>query len=100
LLRVAAKKELDANRLAILSRPDLSACCHAVLAMARHRQGDAKAARDHLTKASNLLDQHVPDPDFFPVDWEFSYDHDWLISWLLQREAQTLIEGNKGEPKK
>ena len=100
LLRVAAKKELDANRLATLSRPDLSACCHAVLAMTRHRQGDAKAARDHLTKASNLLDQHVPDPDLFPVDRQFSYDHDWLITWLLQREAQTLIEGNKAEPKK
>jgi len=22
----------------------------------------------------------------------FDYNHDWLIAWLLHREAQTLIE--------
>jgi hypothetical protein len=61
-----------------------------ILAMAHHRQGDAKAARVHRTQAAKLLDQHA----------ESSYNHEWLIAWLLHREAQTLIEGKKAEPKK
>jgi hypothetical protein len=69
--------------------------------MARYRQGDEKAARQHLTKAAKLLDQKVSDPARFPqFPGTSRYQNDWLIALLLHREAQTLIEGAKDESKK
>jgi WD40 repeat protein/serine/threonine protein kinase/tetratricopeptide (TPR) repeat protein len=79
--------------------PELTAACHLVLAMAHHRQGEAKAAREHLARGAMLLDQYIPETTLFPKGWN-GYNHDWLIAWLLHREAKELIEGNKGEPKK
>jgi hypothetical protein len=61
----AALEELDA--LVPQSRPPgFIAYCHLVLAMALHRQGQAKAARVHLGRAAKILDQCVADPDRFP----------------------------------
>jgi hypothetical protein len=80
---------------------DLAADCHLVLAMALHRQGQTKAAREHLTRAAKLLDQKLSDPDRFPTTSVRSlYVDRLLIAWLLHREAQTLIEGEKGKSKK
>jgi hypothetical protein len=82
---------------------DLAADCHLVLAMALHRQGQTKAAREHLGQAAKLLDQKLSDPDRFPtttVGSFYVYVDRLLIAWLLHREAQTLIEGEKGKSKK
>jgi eukaryotic-like serine/threonine-protein kinase len=78
----------------------LTASCHLVLAMALQRQGEAKAAREQLAQAAKILDQHVPDLARFPMNDPQQYDHDWLIAWLLHREAQTLLAAEKAEPKK
>jgi serine/threonine protein kinase/formylglycine-generating enzyme required for sulfatase activity/tetratricopeptide (TPR) repeat protein len=83
----------------IANNPELAASCHLVLAMALHRQGEASSAREHLTQGASLLDQHLPDPARFPRVGSH-YDHDWLIAWLLHREAQTLIEEARSEPRK
>jgi hypothetical protein len=37
--------------------PELAAACHVVLAMAHHRQGEARAAREDLACAGKLLDE-------------------------------------------
>jgi tetratricopeptide (TPR) repeat protein len=76
----------------------LRALCHPVLAMALHRQRQTKVARENLAQATRLLDQHLGDPSRFPLE-NTAYSHDWLIAWLLHREAQTLIEGTKVELK-
>jgi tetratricopeptide (TPR) repeat protein len=83
----AAAEALDL--LASRTGDDLSAICHLILTMACYRQGDAKAAREHLTKAAKFLDQHVSDPARFPHYPGFRYHHDWLTASLLHREAQT-----------
>jgi hypothetical protein len=102
----AAVQELDALTPRIPpSLPELNACRHLVQAMALHRQGDAKAAREHLAAGAKLLDRHVHDPTRFPTLGDklgegSAYNQDWLIAWLLHREAQTLIEGTKAGPTK
>jgi tetratricopeptide (TPR) repeat protein len=94
----AAAEALDP--LASRTGDTVSAICHLILTMACYRQGDAKAAREHQTKAAKLLDPYVSDPARFPHDPGFRYRHDGLIALLLHREAQTLIEGAKDESKK
>jgi|GEM_PF-860572 len=79
--------------------PDLTTACHLVLAMAHHRRGEAKAAREHLARGVKLLDQFLSESTLFPAV-EGSYSHDWLIAWLLHREAQALIEGKKAKSQK
>jgi hypothetical protein len=79
--------------------PELASPCHLVLAMALHRQGQAEAAREHPARGARLLDQHRPEPAsarYRPV----GYSHDWLIAWLLHREARALIEGEKAGPQR
>jgi tetratricopeptide (TPR) repeat protein len=71
-----------------------------ILAMAHHQLGNAQAAREELALAAKLLDQYLPDPDRFLTQGDAGYDHDWLIAWLLYREAKTLIGDNKTEPHK
>jgi tetratricopeptide (TPR) repeat protein len=93
-----------------------------VLAMALYRQGDEKAAREHLTRAEKLFDKYVLDPVRLPIPTKSWFNHgrrwlrhtpaggtatslslysdDWLMAWLLHREAHSLIEGNKAEPQK
>jgi tetratricopeptide (TPR) repeat protein len=83
----AAAEALDP--LASRTGENVSAICHLILTMACHRQGDAKAAREHLTRAAKLLDQYVSDPARFPQHQGRAYQHEWLIVWLLHREAQT-----------
>jgi tetratricopeptide (TPR) repeat protein len=78
---------------------DLTACCHLVLAMALHRQGQAQAGSEHLAEEAKLLRQHVGDLDRFSME-RSRYSHDWPIAWLLHREAQTLIAGEKSTPSK
>jgi tetratricopeptide (TPR) repeat protein len=79
--------------------PALNAVCHLVLAMAHHRRDNAKAASEHLARAAALLEKHLTDPTRFPLVTSV-YDHDWLIAWLLHREAKALIEGDTGKAKK
>jgi tetratricopeptide (TPR) repeat protein len=95
----AAIERLDALLAQTAPIPQLTLSCHLVLAMAQHRQGDEKAAREHLERAVKLLDQYLPDLPFFPKRWN-GYNHDRLIAWLLHREAQALIEGKKVESQK
>ncbi len=76
-------------------RPEMTTCCHLVLAMALHRQGQVDTAREHLAKGAKLLDRYVLDLPRFPTIGSSNYNHDWLIAWLLHREAQALIGGNK-----
>ncbi len=78
----------------------LIASAHAILAIAFHRQGDAKAAREHQVQAAKLLNQYLPHPDRFPTQGDAGYDHDWLVAWLLNREAWALIQGDEVEAKK
>jgi hypothetical protein len=75
---------------------------HLLLAMARYQQGEEKAARGQLARAAKLLDQYLIDPGRSPLrkDSRYYYWHDWVLAWLLHREAQTLIEGAKDEFKK
>ncbi len=80
--------------------PVLIASAHAILAIAFHRQGDAKAAREHQVQAAKLLNQYLPHPDRFPTQGDAGYDHDWLVAWLLNREAWALIQGDEVEAKK
>jgi tetratricopeptide (TPR) repeat protein len=96
----AAIEELDPIVPQLAGDRYVSTFCHLVLAMALHQQGETKAAREHLTQAAKLLGKYVPDLARFPQFPESRYDHDWLFAWLLNREAQTLIEGKKAEPKK
>jgi hypothetical protein len=65
--------------------------------MAVHQQGNEKAARDHLTRADKLLKEYLLDPVRLPIPKNSRYNHDWLIAWLLHREAQELIDGKKTE---
>ena len=95
----AAVAGLDPLLPRITGVSHLTVPCHLVLAMALQRQGETKAAREHLAKGSKLLNQHMPDLARFPME-ESHYHHDWLIAWLLHREARTLIEGKKAESKK
>jgi tetratricopeptide (TPR) repeat protein len=81
------------------SLPELIAQCHLILAMAHHRQGEAKAAREHLARAVKLLDQYLSEPTLFP-NGPGGYSYDWLIAWLLHRKARTLIEGEKAGPQR
>jgi hypothetical protein len=67
--------------------------------MARYQQGE-EAAREHLARATKLLDHNLIDPIRSPLQKDSRYDTDWAIAWLLYREAQTLIEGAKDESKK
>src|SRR5579884_174545 len=78
-------------------RPELTANCHIVLAMALYQQNEVKAAREQLAQGVKLLDQYIPEPDRFPIFAPTStdYNHDWLNAWLLYREAQTLIGNSK-----
>ncbi len=98
LTQIASKEGLNSPSRLVVSREDLSVCCRAVLAMALFRRGEAKAAQTHLAEGAKLLRQHIPDLTWFPVSTG-QYHHDWLIAWLLHREAQSLIEGKKAEPK-
>jgi tetratricopeptide (TPR) repeat protein len=81
-------------------RLDVIVGYHPILAMAHHQLGDAQAARGELAQAAKLLDEHLPDPDRFLTQGDAGYDHDWLIAWLLYREAKTLIGDNNTEPQK
>jgi hypothetical protein len=56
--------------------------------MALYRQGEARAAQTHLAEGAKLLKQHIPDLTWFPMS-SSQYNHDWLIAWLLHREAET-----------
>jgi tetratricopeptide (TPR) repeat protein len=100
LRQIASQKDSDALSLRIRSRQDLSAVCHVVLAMSLYKQGQTKAAQEHFEQAAKLVDQHVTAPVCFPLEKGQQYSHDWLIAWLLHREAQTLTEGKKAKPKK
>jgi tetratricopeptide (TPR) repeat protein/serine/threonine protein kinase len=100
LHRIVSKKELDSSRTPILSRLDLSVCCHLVLAMSLHRQGQTKPAREHLAQAGKLIDHALSESAPFPLERPGRYSHDWLIAWLLHREAKERIEGKKAEPQK
>jgi tetratricopeptide (TPR) repeat protein len=95
----ATVAELEALVPRITSLPELAAACHLVLAMAHHRQGEARAAREHLARGVQLLDQYLPEPNVFPNGWR-GYNYDWLIAWLLHREARRLIEGREPESTK
>jgi hypothetical protein len=94
----AAIEGIDPLVTVFAEDPSMLALCHLVLAMAHHRQKDAKAARQHLAQGVKLLDQHLPDPAHSST-FLAQYNHDSLIAWLLHREAQMLIEG-KTAPKK
>jgi tetratricopeptide (TPR) repeat protein len=97
----AAIEELDAYlSKAPVVTPELTTCYHLVLAMALHQQGDEKAARDHLTRADKLLKEYLLDPVRLPLPKNSRYNQDWLITWLLHREAQELIDGKKTESNK
>lgn len=62
-----------------------------VLAMARHRLGEAEAARHALDEGAGLIAQHWPEPERgLGESW-----HDILIAHVLLREARALIEGEK-----
>ncbi len=90
----AAALALD-PRVPQVGDANLATCYHLILAMAYHRQGETKVAREHLTQAAKTLDRHVADPGRFPQFSDGRYNHDWLIAWVLHREAQTLIDGGK-----
>jgi serine/threonine protein kinase len=91
------KPILLAGRFAL---PEQATDAHLVLAMAHYQQGEQKAAREYLARAAKLLDQYFIDPDRSALRKDSNYHHDWLIAWLLYREARTLIEGAKDESKK
>jgi serine/threonine protein kinase/tetratricopeptide (TPR) repeat protein len=102
LNQIESKQWFDSEQLAIVSSSDLLVSCHAVLAMALHRQAKTQAARAHRAEAAKILDRHLHDPSHFPLGtFRFgnnqTYSHDWLIAWLMHREAKTLIEGKKAE---
>ena len=44
-----------------------------------------------------LLKEYLLDPVRLPIPKNSRYNHDWLIPWLLHREAQELIDGKKTE---
>jgi tetratricopeptide (TPR) repeat protein len=81
------------------SIPPLAAECHLVLEMALHRQGETEAAREHLARGAKLLQERLGDPARFSMS-QSEYHHDWLIAWLLGREARALIEGEEAGPQK
>jgi hypothetical protein len=83
----------------LASAPALTAECHLVLAMALHRQGEAKAAREHLAQGAALLKKYAGDPPHFFMT-KAQYNPDWLIAWLLHREARALIAGEKAGTKR
>lgn len=64
---------------------------YAVLAMARHRLGQATEAGGALANARQILTDKMPDPDngrpFGPANW-----HDWLHAEILCREAEALLK--------
>jgi tetratricopeptide (TPR) repeat protein len=95
----AAIEGIDPLVTVFANDTSLLSLCHLVLALAYHRQNDAKAARHHLAQAGKLLDQHLPDPARSPASVP-QFNHDLLIAWLLRREAKELIEGKKAEPNK
>ncbi len=95
LLRIASRQGLDAVSLRVVSRNDLTAACRLLLAMSLHKQGQTRAAKKHFERSSNILKQYVFAPARFPTENAQQYSHDWLIVWLLHREAQTPIEGKK-----
>jgi serine/threonine protein kinase/Flp pilus assembly protein TadD len=68
---------------------NLDATALALLAMARHRQGQTKEARAALEQARAILAHAMPKPERgqrFGGDW-----HDWLRSQILCREAASLL---------
>jgi serine/threonine-protein kinase len=90
----AAVERLDPLLPRLAFAEYLAAQGHLVLAMALHHQGDAKGARAHLDHGAKLLSAQFPTLEISP------YHHDWMIAWLLHREARELIAGKKTEPKK
>jgi serine/threonine-protein kinase len=88
----AAVGTLDSLIPRLAARQDVAAQAHAVLAMALHQQGKARAAREHLAEAARLIDLHKPEAGS-PVP---AYSHDWLIAVLLHREAEALLAGPSG----
>jgi tetratricopeptide (TPR) repeat protein len=98
----SAIESLDSLLLQSALGSDFIAQSHLIMAMALHRKGEAKAARDHLAQGANLLKQHIPDPNRFSAlsSNDSGYSHDWVITWLLHDEAKALIEGKKAEPSK
>ena len=82
----------------VASIPPLTAECHLVLAMALHRQGEAKAAREHLGRGAALLRRYSGGPDQFFMT-KAQYHHDWVVAWLLRREAAALVEGKGAGPR-
>ncbi len=100
LRRIASRHEVEGMSFRILFQQDLSACCHVLLAMTLFKEGNAKAAREHFEQATKLLARYVREAALFPAYSDKTYSHDWLIVWLLHREARKLIEGNTDESKR
>ena len=71
----------------------LAAADLAVEAMALHRQGQADAARSTLVAGKQLLDS-----GFSIVSGDDWWDS-WLAAYSLTREAESLIQGTKGQTK-
>ncbi len=59
-------------------RPELTANCHLVLAMALYRQKEVQGAREQLARGTKLLKQYLPEPTRFPIFVPNStdYNHD------------------------
>ena len=68
-----------------------AAQAHLVVAMTRQRMGEHEAARAALARAAALI-QPMTDRYEAAGEVDSGYWHDWLISMLLLREAQSLIE--------
>jgi tetratricopeptide (TPR) repeat protein len=73
----------------------LSGCQnYAVLAMAYHRLGQSKKAKEALGEAGRVIDRGLDvllrgPAGTLPMRW-----YNWLECWLLYREAKTLIDGS------
>jgi tetratricopeptide (TPR) repeat protein len=68
-----------------------AAQAHLAVAMTRQRMGEHEAARAALARATALI-QPMTDRYEAAGEVDTGYWHDWLISTLLLREAQLLIE--------
>jgi hypothetical protein len=64
----------------------------AYLAMAESRLGDSDGAKRSFEEARTRQTMNTPDPEL-PQDW-----HDWLISEIALREAESLIGRQQPPP--
>ena len=88
-----SRRRAPSGTQAYIYSQQLIAADWVVEAMALHRQGEAAAARQSLGEAKRLIDEGFALLDALTL-WENS-----LTAHILYREAETLIEGQKVEPK-